>query len=146
MDVRDTFTPASAPLTKTAASHGISSDDIAVYVLTSTSDSSNDSEWTLVDVAIDSGDFDVTITYLPTSTERVFILILDRSAAAGEYYVEDYSGANIVSGGGLIIGAIPTADHALANFNIIPKFYDLDTGIYTEYVQQGHRLQWSGAS
>jgi hypothetical protein len=135
VDVRDVFSSGATSIAKTTTDHGLSTDDVFVYVLTSTSEANNSSSYSIVDgVEIDSGDYEITITYTPATTERVFILIIDKSASAGENYVADYSGSPIAPSGGVVTGTITAATHALSNFNIIPKLYTVSAGVYSEFI------------
>jgi hypothetical protein len=133
VDVREIFTSGASPLTRSASSHGFSTNDLYVYTLTSTSESDNSSSFALPDsIAVDSATFDATITYSPTSTERVFVVIVDKSAVAGATFVKDYSASPIAVSSGTITGTITAATHGLGNFNIVPKFYLLSGTTYTE--------------
>jgi hypothetical protein len=136
VDVRDVFTNTGTSITKTSTDHSFSTSDLFVYTLHSTTDS--DSSNTLVSadaITIDSVSYDVTVDYAPAVTERVYIMVLDKSTDPGSTWVQNYAGASFIAPvAGVITGTITAATHGLGTFNIIPKLYDLVAGDYIEFV------------
>lgn len=132
VDVRDVFSVSATTVTKEANDTGAASNDLFVYTMASTSETDNSNTWVQYDgVDVDASTFAATVTYTPPATERVFIAVIDKAAEPGSSYVEDYSA---FGSAGTITDTVAAGTHGLGNFNIIPKFYTLSGGVYTEFI------------
>lgn len=118
-----------ATYTLTGARHGAVSSNVFVTSMRSTSLLNNSSSWFYIDNLVDSGSpYNVTYTYTLAADTDVFLYVLDKDTVGGESYV---AAQNITAGTSDTI-SLPTASHALNNFNIIGQVFYLSG---TDWVQ-----------
>lgn len=128
-DVRTVITTPSGTVTVTQGQHGLSTTDMFIDILLSTSETDGSNSFFYPDaIRIEDGTsvtpYQVEIDYSATSATRAYIIITDKSTDIGSSYVDDRKFAAIAPVAGVVTSTIAAGVHQLNNYQIIPFFYD----------------------